>query len=96
LFFSNPTANAIVLTFVPGILYTFAAYGQLYLKHASLGVAIVVSIFFAVLEYIVRVPIVKYSSAEAGMSNGTMQIIWVVITLLLGYASDFIYPVPKH
>ncbi len=85
---SNPTANAVLLTFIPGILYTLAAYGQLYLKGASLGMSIAISIFFAVLEYIVRVPIIQYSSNEAGMSNGTMQLVWVGITLLLGYFSD--------
>lgn len=93
---SNPSANAILLTFIPGILYTCAAYGQLYLKGATLAMSILVSIFFAILEYIVRVPIIQYSSIDAGMSNGTMQIVWVAITMLLGYATDFIMGSPIH
>ena len=92
--FSNHTANAVLLTFIPGVLYTCAAYGMLYLKGATLAVSILVSIFFAILEYIVRVPIIKYSSAEAGMSNGTMQLVWVFVTMILGYLTDFIMVKP--
>lgn len=89
---SNPTQNAILLTFIPGILYVLAAYAHLFITGASLGISIVISIFFAALEYIVRVPLIKYSSHVAGMSNASMQIVWVVITMLLSWASDGIFP----
>jgi uncharacterized protein (DUF486 family) len=92
---SNPTINAILLTFVPGILYVLAAYGHLFIQGAGLGVSIVISIFFAALEYIVRVPIIKYSSNEAGMSNTAMQATWMGITLCLSYASEYFMPL-KH
>ncbi len=80
--------NAILLTFVPGILYVCAAYGHLLLTGSSLATSIFVSICFAALEYIVRVPIIKYSSNEAGMTNAMMQAVWVGITMLLSYLSD--------
>ncbi len=89
---SNPTVNAILLTFVPGILYVLAAYGHLFIAGASLATSIIVSIIFAALEYIVRVPIIKYSSAEAGMSNTTMQVVWVAITVILSKLSDGVFP----
>lgn len=89
---TNPTVNAILLTFVPGILYVLAAYGHLFIAGASLATSILVSILFAALEYIVRVPIIKYSSVEAGMSNSTMQIVWVIITVILSKISDGFFP----
>ena len=85
---NNPQINAVLLTFVPGVLYVLAAYGQLFLKGATLRTSILVSIFFAALEYIVRVPIIKYSSIDAGMSHSTMQIVWVIVTLILSKISD--------
>ena len=85
---ANPTINAIILTFIPGILYVLAAYGHLFIAGASLTTSIFLSILFATLEYIVRVPIIKYSSLSAGMSNNTMQVIWVLITLSLSKVSD--------
>jgi uncharacterized protein (DUF486 family) len=91
---SDPFSNAVLLTFIPGIFYTLAVYGQLYIKGASLALSIIVSIFFAVIEYIVRVPIIKYSSIDAGMSNGVMQLVWVVVTLLLSWGSGIVIPKP--
>ena len=93
---SNPVANVILLMFIPGIFYTCAAYGQLYLKGASLAFSIIISIFFAVIEYIIRVPIIKYASGPVGMSNGAMQSIWTCITLLLGWGSDWVFPKPTQ
>lgn len=87
---SNPAVNAVMLTFIPGILYVLAAYGHLAISGASLGVEILISIFFAACEYIVRVPIIKYSAAEAGMSNGVMQLVWVSVTMLLSWISGYV------
>jgi len=89
---SNHTVNAVILTFIPGILYVLAAYGQLFIANISLGVRILISIFFAACEYLVRVPIISYSQAEAGMSNGTMQFVWIVVTFILSKGSDYLYP----
>jgi len=90
--FANPAVNAIALTFVPGLLYVGAAYGHLLIAGATLMTSIMVSVLFATLEYIVRVPIIKYSSEVAGMSNGIMQVVWVVITMLLSWATDGLIP----
>lgn len=90
--FSNPFMNAIAITFIPGVFYIGAAYGHLMLAGASLLTSILISVLFATMEYIVRVPIIKYSSEVAGMSNGVMQSVWVVITLLLGWLSDGVIP----
>ena len=90
---TNPTTNAIILTFVPGLLYVCAAYGHLLITGAGLGISILVSIIFAALEYIVRVPIIKYSSEIASMSNGTMQVVWICITALLSWLSQGFMPV---
>lgn len=89
---ADPTVNSIILTFIPGIFYVLAAYGHLFIANASLLTSIVISVLFATLEYIVRVPIIKYSSVEAGMSNTTMQVIWVIITILLSKVSDGFFP----
>ena len=55
---------------------------------SGIAISIVVSVIFAAIEYVFRVPIIKYSSNEAGMSNGTIQAIWVIITLLLSKLSE--------
>lgn len=90
---TNPVVNAIILTFIPGIFYILAAYGSLFVAGASLATSIVMSIMFAALEYIVRVPIIKYSSHEAGMSNGTMQLVWIAVTFILSKISDLWMPI---
>lgn len=88
---TNPQANAILLTSVPATLYVLAAYGHLFLKGASMTMSIIVAIMFASVEYIFRVPIVKYSHEVAGMSNTYMQVVWVILTSLLSWASDFMF-----
>lgn len=90
--FANPVINATVLTAIPAVLYTLAAYGHLFVKGASLGLSILISVIFATLEYIVRVPIIKYSHDVAQLSNGTMQIIWILLTGVLGFISDGFFP----
>ena len=90
---SNVVLNSILLTFIPGVLYVLASYGHLLVTGMGLGLSIVVSIIFAALEYIVRVPIIKYSSEIAGMSNGIMKLVWVSITMLLSWMSGWIMPV---
>ena len=75
--FSNPTTNAIALTVVPGIFYVLAAYAHLFFSGLSLIGSIIVSVIFATIEYIIRVPVIKYSSEVAGMSNGFMQAVWM-------------------
>lgn len=84
----NKKLNAILLTIVPAILYTTAAYGYLYLREATLFLCILFAITFASLEYIVRVPIIKYSSDEAKLSNGMIQFIWISLTLILATMTD--------
>ena len=88
----SPTVAAIVVTIVPGVLYTLAAYAHLYIPQITLMLAIVISVIFATFEYIVRVPIIQYSSEKAGLSNGEMQMIWVGITIALAYAADALFP----
>ncbi len=88
--FTNPIINSIVVTIVPAALYTAAAYGHLFLKQVTIGIAILVSIFFATLEYIVRVPIIKYSSEVAGMSDFSMQAVWVVLTVIMSAGTDLL------
>lgn len=80
---SNPQINAVLLTVAPAIAYVAAAYGHLYFGQLSLTLSILVSIFFAAVEYIIRVPIVKYSHEIAGFGNVTMQTVWIILTLIL-------------
>jgi uncharacterized protein (DUF486 family) len=84
--------NAIILTCLPALLYTAAAYGSQYIKNATLTMSIIVACVFACLEYIVRVPINFYSANEAGMSNFTMQIVWTIICLAFAKATDVFFP----
>ncbi len=93
---SNTTANAVILTIIPGILYTAAAYAHLYLKQPTYMMSLIISVFFATLEYAARIPVIQYSASKAGMSNGAMQIVWVIITLILAAITDKLYPLPKH
>lgn len=90
--FANSQINAIALTFAPAVLYAGAAYGHLLFGHLTLALSILVSVIFATLEYIVRVPIIKYSSEVAGMSNSYMQVIWIVLTLITSYISGLFMP----
>ena len=89
--FENNVINAIILLIIPAVFYTLASYGHLYLKNIPLYRAILLAILFATLEYIIRVPIVRYSSEVAQLSNFTMQIIWIVMTLLLALLLDMIF-----
>lgn len=89
--FANNLLNAIILLIIPAIFYTLASYGHLYLKDTPLYKAILIAIIFATLEYIVRVPVIRYSSRVAKMSNFMMQIIWIIITLLLALLLDMIF-----
>lgn len=86
----NHIINSILVTIVPAALYTAAAYGHLFLKNVTIGIAILISIFFATLEYIVRVPIIKYSSEVAGMSDFSMQAVWVILTVIMSGITDII------
>ena len=88
----SPTVAAIIVTIVPGIFYTLAAYAHLYLPQLTLAIAIVISVIFATFEYVIRVPIIEYSANVAGMSNTQLQFIWVGITLGLAYLTDEIWP----
>ena len=90
--FEDHVLNAIAITTIPAIFYLLASYAHLYYKNCTLSSAIMISIFFAIFEYIVRVPVIKYSSDVAGLSNFWLQIIWISITLVLAYGSDFIMP----
>jgi uncharacterized protein (DUF486 family) len=93
--FANPSTNAIALTFIPAIFYVLAAYGHLFVHGAGLFISILMSIFFATMEYMVRVPIIQYSSKNAGMSNTTMQLVWVLITICLSSVSDLFMTTKK-
>jgi uncharacterized protein (DUF486 family) len=90
--FANPKVNATVLTCLPALLYTAAAYGAQYLKGTTLVISIIVSCIFACLEYVVRVPINFYSNEMAGFSNFQMQMIWTVICLAFARATDVFFP----
>lgn len=90
--FENNVLNAIVLTTIPAIFYILASYAHLCFKNCTLSSAILISILFAIFEYIVRVPVIKYSSEIAGLSNFWLQVIWISVTLVLAYGSDFIMP----
>jgi uncharacterized protein (DUF486 family) len=87
---TNPVINSIIVTIVPAALYTAAAFGHIFLKQLTIGIAILISIFFAALEYIVRIPIIKYSSEIAGMSDFSIQTVWVVLTLIMAGTTDLI------
>jgi uncharacterized protein (DUF486 family) len=90
--FENHILNAIVMTTIPALFYILASYAHLYYKDCTLSSAIIISIFFAIFEYIVRVPIIKYSSDVAGLSNFWLQVIWISITLVLAFGSDYVTP----
>ena len=91
-FLPDNKANAILLTAVPAILYCLAAFASLYLKGYSLVMLIIISVFFATLEYICRVPINLYSANEAKMTNTEIQGVWIVLTLLFSKLSDIFFP----
>lgn len=86
--FANPSINTIALNFIPGIFYVIASYGHIFVKNLSFTYSLIFSIFFAIVEYAFRVPINQYAAAVAGMSDGTMQVIYSFITLLLSYLTN--------
>ena len=93
---ASPFVAAVSLTVVPGIFYTLAAYAHLYLPQLTLMMSILISVIFATMEYIIRVPIIDYSSKVANMSNSQLQVVWVVITLILAWLSDIFFPKKKE
>lgn len=90
--FSNVTANAIAITTVPAVLYTCAAYGSLFTHEASLTYNLLMSIFFAALEYACRLPVNYYAHHVAGMASGTLQLVWVILTMILAYLIEPFVP----
>jgi hypothetical protein len=56
--------------------------------------SLLISAFFAVVEYATRIPVIQYSASVAGMSNGVMQAVWVIITLILAVITDKVFPLP--
>lgn len=80
---SNHTHNAILLTVLPAALYTAAAYGSLAITNFSMLSRIIIAIVFAILEYIVRVPINLYSRKKGKLSYSAMQAVWIVQTMAM-------------
>ena len=87
--FENPVRNSIILFLIPAIFYILASYGNTFMKNRGLAIAITIACIFAIMEYIVRIPVILYAKKVAGLSNFHLQIIWVTLTLSLAYISDF-------
>lgn len=84
----NPTANAILLTAIPAAAYVVATYMPVIFDKASYTFVLILAFIFLLVEYVIKVPLVKYSSEVAGLSNFSIQIIWVVLILALSAVSD--------
>jgi hypothetical protein len=84
----NPTTNAIILTAIPATAYVLATYMPVIFDQASYTFVIILAFVFLLVEYIIKIPLVKYSSEVAGLSNFSIQLIWVVLILALSAISD--------
>ena len=87
--FEDPVKNSIILFLIPAIFYIFASYGNTFMRNKGLATMITIACIFAIMEYIIRIPVILYAKKVAGLSNFHLQIIWVSLTLSLAYISDF-------
>lgn len=86
--FGSPIGNAIGLTFLPGLAYTVATTANILLKNYGYALNIIISLIFVTIEYVLRIPIINYSSVDAGLSNTAIQGIWIGVTMLLSWMTD--------
>jgi len=89
---SNPHVNGVIYLMIPALLVTVATFGPLYFNKITIKNAIIFSVFFAILEYIVKVPAIKYCNEIAGMSYFIIQAIWIIMTLILAKLANMYFP----
>ena len=73
-----------LLMIIPAILYGFANFYHLYFPKETLFKAILVAILFASVEYIFKIPIIRYGK-NSGLSNFYIQMVWIILTLGISY-----------
>lgn len=72
----------VILLIVPAICYNLASFYNLIHPSSSLVTATIIAISFAIVEYVVKVPIIKFGHNN-GFTPESIQICWIVLTLLV-------------
>ncbi len=88
------TENVIIfvsLMVIPAVLYGFANFYHLYFPNETIKKAILVGILFASLEYVFKIPTIRYGR-DSGLSNVTIQMVWIILTLIVSYLMGFYNP----
>lgn len=85
----------IILMFIPATLYTLAAFYNLVYPAKSIITATVIAILFATIEYAFKVPIIKFGGNN-GFTPFSIQISWIVLTVICSYIMNIIYKNTIH
>lgn len=80
--------NALILLILPALLYTLAVYFHLYVKGITLKWAIILGVMIGIIEYIVRIPIVRYTSNVAKVPKYVSIIFWTSLTVSMSLVLD--------
>lgn len=73
---------------LPGMFYVLASYSHLRFPKMAMSGAILLSILFASVEYIFRIPAIQQSHHIDKLSNVEIQVVWVVVTLFLAFITE--------
>jgi uncharacterized protein (DUF486 family) len=73
------------LLLIPNFFFTMATFYHLKHPNAPYATAVLIAIGFASMEYIVKVPVIRYGHEIAKLSTIEIQVIWVVLTMILAY-----------
>jgi uncharacterized protein (DUF486 family) len=80
----SPVIIFIGLLFIPGILYSCASFYNVLKPSSNIYYAILIAIGFAIVEYIVKIPIIKYGY-DNRITPFFIQFTWIAITLFMSY-----------
>lgn len=71
-----------LLLIIPAILYCFASFYNTIRPASTIGLAILIAVLFATVEYCFKIPIIAYGD-RIGMNAFAIQISWIVLTLAI-------------
>jgi uncharacterized protein (DUF486 family) len=77
----------ILLMIIPTIFYSLATFYNLSYPSSTMTKAIMIAVLFATIEYIFKIPIIKYGHNN-GITRTQIQFIWIGLTLISAFLID--------
>jgi hypothetical protein len=75
---------------LPALMYTLATFFHTLYPLSSMTMAILVAIFFASIEYAIKIPVIMYAY-DHGISRITIQVVWIIMTLLGAWGLSYLH-----